>query len=262
MGIVDDVSFTSLDVNEKIDAAPEGLYRCKFYGLGSDGTVGANKNSIKIIGDHTDMYAQGYFVYDSKKSGGFTVSHLRFGPKPIKSTYIVDQADFVACHNPAYVNMYDMLDGIKEGGVFLLNSPWSLEEMETHLPASMKRTIAGKKLRFYNINAHKIATEIGLGGRVNTILQAAFFKIANIIPVEDAVKYIKEAIVDTYGSKGEKVVNMNFAAVDAGINQIEQVEYPASWSEAVDEAAAAESVPTMSRMWCARSQPRKETSCR
>ncbi|MFY9203148.1 MAG: 2-oxoacid:acceptor oxidoreductase family protein, partial [Limnochordia bacterium] len=243
VGIVDDVSFTSLDVNEKIDAAPEGLYRCKFYGLGSDGTVGANKNSIKIIGDHTDMYAQGYFVYDSKKSGGFTVSHLRFGPKPIKSTYIVDQADFVACHNPAYVNMYDMLDGIKEGGVFLLNSPWSLEEMETHLPASMKRTIAGKKLRFYNINAHKIATEIGLGGRVNTILQAAFFKIANIIPVEDAVKYIKEAIVDTYGSKGEKVVNMNFAAVDAGINQIEQVEYPASWSEAVDEAAAAESVP-------------------
>ncbi|HHX01168.1 MAG TPA: pyruvate:ferredoxin (flavodoxin) oxidoreductase [Firmicutes bacterium] len=243
VGIVDDVSFTSLDVTEKIDAAPEGLYRCKFYGLGSDGTVGANKNSIKIIGDHTDMYAQGYFVYDSKKSGGFTVSHLRFGPKPIKSTYIVDQADFVACHNPAYVNMYDMLDGIKDGGIFLLNSPWSLAEMEAHLPASMKRTIATKKLRLYSINANKIAAEIGLGGRVNTILQAAFFKIANIIPVEDAVKYIKEAIVETYGSKGEKIVNMNYAAVDAGVNQVEPVDYPLSWADAVDEAAAAENLP-------------------
>lgn len=243
VGINDDVSFTSLDVTEKVDAAPEGMYRCKFYGLGSDGTVGANKNSIKIIGDYTDMYAQGYFVYDSKKSGGFTVSHLRFGPKPIKSTYIVDQADFVACHNPAYVTMYDMLDGIKEGGIFLLNSPWTLEEMETRLPASMKRTIAAKKLRFYNINAHKIAAAIGLGGRVNTILQAAFFKITNIIPVEEAVKHIKEAIVDTYGSKGEKVINMNFAAVDAGINQVEQINYPASWADAVDEAAAAENIP-------------------
>ncbi|MDI9419960.1 MAG: pyruvate:ferredoxin (flavodoxin) oxidoreductase [Firmicutes bacterium] len=243
VGIVDDVSFTFLDIKEKIDASPEGMHRCKFYGLGSDGTVGANKNSIKIIGDHTDMYAQGYFVYDSKKSGGFTVSHLRFGPKPIKSTYIVDQADFVACHNPAYVNMYDMLDGIKEGGVFLLNSPWSLAEMETRLPASMKRTIAGKKLRFYNIDANKIAGEIGLGSRVNTILQAAFFKIANIIPVDDAVKFIKAAIVESYGSKGEKVVNMNYAAVDAGVNQVEQVNYPTAWADAVDEAAAAENIP-------------------
>lgn len=244
VGINDDVTFTSLDITEKINAAPDGLISCKFYGLGSDGTVGANKNSIKIIGDHTDMYAQGYFVYDSKKSGGLTVSHLRFGKTPIKSTYIIDQADFVACHNPAYVNMYDVLEGIKEGGVFLLNSPWTLEEMETRLPASMKRTIAEKKLQFYNIDANKIAAEIGLGGRVNTILQAAFFKIANVIPADDAIKYIKQSIQETYGSKGEKIVNMNYAAVDAGVNQLQKVDYPESWADAVDEAAAvAESVP-------------------
>lgn len=189
------------------------------------------------------MYAQGYFVYDSKKSGGLTVSHLRFGKSPIKSTYIIDQADFVACHNSAYVNMYDLLDGIKEGGTFLLNSPWTLEEMETRLPVSLKRTIAEKKLQFYNIDANKIAAEIGLGGRVNTILQAAFFKIANVIPVDDAIKYIKQSILDSYGSKGEKVVNMNYAAVDAGINQLQKVDYPASWAEAADEAAVAENVP-------------------
>ena len=162
---------------------------------------------------------------------------------PIKSTYIIDQADFVACHNPAYVNMYDVLEGIKEGGVFL-NSPWTLEEMETRLPASMKRTIAEKKLQFYNIDANKIAAEIGLGGRVNTILQAAFFKIANVIPADDAIKYIKQSIQETYGSKGEKIVNMNYAAVDAGVNQLQKVDYPESWADAVDEAAAvAESVP-------------------
>ncbi len=243
IGINDDVTFTSLEVKEQVNAAPEGLIACKFYGLGSDGTVGANQNSIKIIGDHTDMYAQGYFVYDSKKSGGLTVSHLRFGKSPIKSTYIIDQADFVACHNSAYVNMYDLLDGIKEGGTFLLNSPWTLEEMETRLPVSLKRTIAEKKLQFYNIDANKIAAEIGLGGRVNTILQAAFFKIANVIPVDDAIKYIKQSILDSYGSKGEKVVNMNYAAVDAGIRQLQKVDYPASWAEAADEAAVAENVP-------------------
>jgi len=243
IGIVDDVSFTSLEVKEKIDVAPKGLYRCKFFGLGSDGTVGANKNSIKIIGDHTDMYAQGYFVYDSKKSGGLTVSHLRFGTSPIKSTYIIDQADLIACHNHSYVSRYDILDGIKDGGIFLLNSPWSLEEMEKHLPASMKRIIATKKLKFYNIDANKIAADIGLGGRVNTILQAAFFKITNIIPVEDAVGYMKDAILKTYGKKGDKVVNMNYAAVDAGVNQVQEVQYPMTWADAVDEAAVAENVP-------------------
>lgn len=244
IGITDDVSFTSLDVKEKIDTAPEGLYRCKFFGLGSDGTVGANKNSIKIIGDHTDMYAQGYFVYDSKKSGGITVSHLRFGKSPIKSTYVIDQADLIACHNASYVTRYDLLEGIKTEGVFLLNSPWTLEEMETHLPASLKRTIAEKKLKFYNIDANTIAADIGLGGRVNTILQAAFFKIANVIPPEDAIKFIKHAIKVTYGSKGDKIVNMNYAAVDAGVSQLEQINYPESWVDAVDEAAAGlESVP-------------------
>ncbi len=244
IGITDDVSFTSLDVKEKIDTAPEGLYRCKFYGLGSDGTVGANQNSIKIIGDHTDMYAQGYFVYDSKKSGGITVSHLRFGKSPIKSTYIIDQADLIACHNASYVTRYDLLEDIKEEGVFLLNSPWTLEEMETHLPATLKRTIAEKKLKFFNIDANTIAANIGLGGRVNTILQSAFFKIANVIPPQDAIEYIKHAIKVTYGSKGDRIVNMNYAAVDAGVNELKQINYPQSWVEATDEAAASiESIP-------------------
>ena len=217
VGIVDDVTQTSLDVQENLDIAPEGLCSAKFFGLGSDGTVGANQNSIRIIGDETDMYAQGYFEYDSKKSGGITISHLRFGHTPIKAPYLVSQPNLVACHNPSYVTRYDLLDGIKEGGVFLLNSPWSLEEMETELPASLKRTIAEKKLRFYNIDAVKIAAEIGLGGRVNTILQASFFQIANVIPPADALGYIKEAILKSYGDKGEKVVNMNYAAVDADI---------------------------------------------
>lgn len=238
VGINDDVTHTSLEIKDSIDASPQGLVSCKFYGLGSDGTVGANKNSIKIIGDHTDMYAQGYFEYDSKKSGGITISHLRFGKSPIKSTYLIDQADFIACHNHSYVTRYDLLDGIKEGGTFLLNSPWSLAEMETQLPASLKRTIAAKKLKFYNIDANKIAQEIGLGGRINTVLQAAFFKIANVIPVDDAVKYIKEAIKNTYGRRGEKVVNMNYAAVDQGIEYVEQINYPESWINAQDEAAA------------------------
>ncbi|NMB25329.1 MAG: pyruvate:ferredoxin (flavodoxin) oxidoreductase [Firmicutes bacterium] len=244
VGINDDVTNTSLEVKEKIDAAPEGLIRAKFFGLGSDGTVGANQNSIRIIGDHTDMFAQGYFQYDSKKSGGVTISHLRFGKTPIKSTYLIDQADFIACHNPSYVTRYDILDGIKEGGVFLLNSPWTLEEMETHLPASLKRTIAQKKLRFYNIDAVHIAGEIGLGGRINTVLQAAFFKIANVLPYEQAEQYMKEAIRTSYGRRGEKVVNMNFAAVDRGSKELVEIKYPATWAEAVDEAAAAaEPVP-------------------
>ncbi|MDI9458617.1 MAG: pyruvate:ferredoxin (flavodoxin) oxidoreductase [Bacillota bacterium] len=240
VGITDDVTFTSLNIPESLDIGPEGLISCKFYGLGSDGTVGANQNSIKIIGDHTDMYAQGYFEYDSKKSGGITISHLRFGNSPIKAPYLVNEPNLVACHNPSYVKRYDLLDGIKEGGVFLLNSPWTLEEMETELPASLKRTIAQKKLRFYNIDAVKIAAEIGLGGRINTILQSAFFQIANVIPPADAVRYIKEAISNTYGDKGEKIVNMNYAAVDSAVSHLVQIDYPASWGEATEAAAAAE----------------------
>ncbi len=230
IGIIDDVSHTSLEVKEFIDAAPQGVYRCKFYGLGSDGTVGANKNSIKIIGDNTDMYAQGYFVYDSKKSGGITISHLRFGKTPIQSPYLIDQAELIACHNPSYVTRYDVLDGIKEGGIFLLNSSWSAAEMEEKLPAAMKRTIASKKVKFYNIDAVKIAGEVGLGGRINAVMQAAFFKIANVIPVENAFEYIKSAIKKTYGKKGDKVVNMNIAAVDQAVQALEEIQYPASWA--------------------------------
>lgn len=240
VGITDDVTFTSLPAGEELDISPEDLISCKFYGFGSDGTVGANQNSIKIIGDHTDMYAQGYFEYDSKKSGGITISHLRFGNSPIKAPYLVRQPNFVACHNPSYVKRYDMLEGIKEGGIFLLNSPWTLEEMENELPASLKRTIAEKKLRFYNIDAVKIAQEIGLGGRINTILQAAFFQIANVIPAEDAFKYIKDAILASYGDKGEKVVNMNYAAVDSATSHLVEIKYPASWAQAEEAAAAAE----------------------
>ena len=244
VGITDDVTYTSLPIREELNIAPQDLISCKFYGFGSDGTVGANQNSIKIIGDHTDMYAQGYYEYDSKKSGGLTISHLRFGKSPIKAPYLVRQADFIACHKPSYVKIYDLLDGIKEGGVFLLNSPWTVEEMEKELPASLRRTIAQKKLRFYNIDAVKIAQEIGLGGRINTILQTAFFQIANVIPPEDAIRYIKEAIYNTYGDKGEKVVQMNYAAVDKAVEHLVKIDYPASWAEAQDEAAAAaESVP-------------------
>ncbi len=240
VGINDDVTHTSLEVKESIDAAPEGVHRCKFFGLGSDGTVGANKNSIKIIGDNTDMYAQGYFVYDSKKSGGITISHLRFGKAPIQSTYLIDQAELIACHNPSYVTRYDVLDGIKEGGIFLLNSPWTLAEMEEKLPAGMKQTIAKKKVRFYNIDAVKIASEVGLGGRINAVMQAAFFKIADIIPVEKAFEYIKYAIKKTYGKKGDKVVNMNIAAVDRAAEALEEIKYPASWATATTGAVIPE----------------------
>ena len=240
VGIIDDVTNTSLEVQGNLNIAPKGLISAKFYGLGSDGTVGANQNSIRIIGDETDMYAQGYFEYDSKKSGGITISHLRFGDTPIKAPYLVSQADLVACHNPSYVTRYDMLDGIKEGGVFLLNSPWSLEEMETELPAHLKRTIAEKKLQFYNIDAVKIAAEIGLGGRINTILQASFFQIANVIPAADALRFIKEAIFQSYGDKGEKIVNMNYAAVDSATSHLIKVEYPTNWASATEAAASLE----------------------
>ncbi len=247
VGITDDVTGTSLEVKEYIDTAPAGVYRCKFFGLGSDGTVGANKNSIKIIGDNTDMYAQAYFVYDSKKSGQVTTSHLRFGNSLIKAPYLIDQADLIACHNSSFLGKFDILEGIKEGGVFLLNSPWSAEEMDTKLPGSLKRTIATKKLRFYNIDAVKIASEVGLGGRINVVMQAAFFQIANIIPADKAIGYIKDAIKKTYGKKGDKIVAMNFAAVDKALDALEQINYPAEWANAVDEAAAAVTVPDFVR---------------
>ncbi len=237
VGIMDDVTNTSLPVAKQINAAPEGTIACKFYGLGSDGTVGANKNSIKIIGDHTAMYAQGYFAYDSKKSGGLTVSHLRFGKQPIQSPYLIDAADFVACHNPSYVTRYNVCDGIKEGGIFLLNSPWTLEEMEKELPASMKRAIAEKKLRFYNIDAIKLAREVGMGGRINTIMQSAFFKLANVIPAGEAIEYMKAAAKKSYGNKGDDVVKKNWDAIDAGANAIEEIAYPASWATANEGAA-------------------------
>jgi len=246
VGINDDVTHTSLELKETVDTSPEGTIRCKFFGLGSDGTVGANKNSIKIIGDNTDMYAQGYFVYDSKKSGGITISHLRFGKSPIKSSYLIDQADFIACHNPSYMSRYDVLDGLKTGGSFLLNSSWTLEDMENILPAKVKRFIAGKKIRFYNIDAVKIAGEVGLGGRINAIMQAAFFQIANVIPAEQAIDYIKQAIKKTYSKKGDAIVNMNWNAVDKAISCLEEVKYPSTWAEvvdALDNAAAASELP-------------------
>lgn len=237
VGINDDVTNLSLDYSDTVDAAPEGAVRCKFYGLGSDGTVGANKNSIKIIGDHTDMYAQGFFCYDSKKSGGLTVSHLRFGKSPIQSTYLIDAADFSACHNPSYVTRYDMLSDVKEGGVFLLNSPWSIEQMEQELPAEVKNTIARKKLRFYNIDAIEIAQKAGMGGRINTVMQSAFFKVAGIIPEADAIKYMKQAVKETYGKKGDKIVNMNYAAIDMGAQELTEVKYPQSWENTTTGAA-------------------------
>ncbi len=236
VGIVDDVTGTSIDVTETIDASAKGAISCKFYGLGSDGTVGSNKNSIKIIGDYTEKYAQAYFAYDSKKSGGITVSHLRFGDTPIRSSYLIDQADFVACHNPSYVVKYDMISDLKDGGTFLLNSPWSLKEMEKQLPASMKNMIAKKHIKFYNINAIKVVTEIGLGNRISTTMQACFFKLANVIPYADAEKHMKEFVVKSFSKKGEAVVNMNFAAIDNAIANIEEVNYPESWATATDGA--------------------------
>ena len=242
VGINDDVTGRSLPVTEKIDAAPAGAISCKFYGLGSDGTVGSNKNSIKIIGNYTEKYAQAYFAYDSKKSGGITVSHLRFGDKPIKSAYLIDQADFVACHNPSYVVKYDMISDLKDGGVFLLNSPWTVEEMDEKLPASMKNAIAKKHIKFYNVDAIKVVEEIGLGNRISTAMQACFFKLAGVIPYADAEKHMKEFVVKSFSKKGEKVVNMNFAAIDHAVDNIVEVKYDADkWSKTTEGAVA---VPT------------------
>lgn len=238
IGINDDVTYTSLEVPEKFTTAPEGTIRCKFWGLGSDGTVGANKSAIKIIGDNTPLYAQGYFAYDSKKSGGVTISHLRFGKKPIRSTYLIDEADFIACHNQAYVHQYDVIKGLKKGGTFVLNCKWNAEQLDEHLPANLKKYIAENDINFYTIDATDIAEEIGLGNRINMIMQAAFFKLANVIPIEDAVSYLKDSIVKSYGRKGEKVVNMNFKAVDRGIEALVKVNVPEYWKDAKEEAAA------------------------
>jgi pyruvate-ferredoxin/flavodoxin oxidoreductase len=229
VGIVDDVKFSNLPVLPDISTAPAGTFEGKFFGLGADGTVGANKNSIKIIGDSTDKYVQGYFAYDSKKSGGITISHLRFGDKIIRSTYLVKQPEFVACSTPAYLYKYDMLEGIKENGSFLLNSTWDVEETKKRLPDGYKKVLAEKNISFYLINATKIALDLGLGGRTNTIMQSAFFKVSNVIPYELAVDQMKKAIYKTYGKKGEKIVDMNYAAVDQGGNAIVKVEIPKEW---------------------------------
>ena len=238
VGIIDDVMNTSLPEGDFVNAAPEGTICCKFFGLGSDGTVGANKNSIKIIGDHTNMFAQGYFAYDSKKSGGLTISHLRFGKTPIQSPYLIDSADFVACHNASYVTRYDVLEGIKDGGVFLLNSPWTVEDMERELPASMKQTIAKKHIRFYNMDAVKLAREVGMGNRINTIMQSAFFKLAEIIPADEAIDYMKAAAKKSYAKKGEDVVQKNYAAIDIGVTGITEINYPEAWATAASGATA------------------------
>ena len=234
VGITDDVTETSLDIPKEFASAPAGTVRCKFWGLGSDGTVGANKSAIKIIGDNTDLYAQGYFAYDSKKSGGLTVSHLRFGDTPIQSTYLINAADYIACHNPSYVHIYDVLEGIQEGGTFVLNCHWSPEELEKELPASMRRTIAEKNIKVCIIDAVKIAGNVGLGGRINMIMQTAFFNLSAVIPFERAVALLKESIKTTYGKKGDKIVNMNIAAVDQTIENLIEVAVPESWKDAVD----------------------------
>ena len=243
VGINDDVTFTSLPYNGAFKIVEEGTVRCKFWGLGSDGTVGANKQAIKIIGNHTDLYAQAYFAYDSKKSGGVTISHLRFGKSPIRSPYLIDEADYIACHNQAYVYQYDLLKGLKKGGVFVLNCIWNEEELEQHLPATMKQYIAENEIKFYTVNATKIADEIGLGNRINMIMQAAFFKLAAIIPEEEAVTYLKEAVVKAYGKKGEKVVSMNHAAIDNGFSAAVKVNVPESWKAVEAEAAVAVDEP-------------------
>ena len=235
VGIVDDVTNTSLPKEHVLDITPKGTTSCMFWGLGSDGTVGANKSAIKIIGDKTDMYAQGYFSYDSKKSGGITVSHLRFGHTPINMPFLINFADYVAVHNSSYVRRYNVAAGLKDGGTFLLNCPWSAEELNKELPGQLKRYLAAHHINFYTIDAVKIASEIGLGGRINMIMQSAFFKLTGIIPVEDAVKYLKESIVHSYGKKGQKVVDMNNAAVDKGVDAIVKIDVPADWANCADE---------------------------
>lgn len=239
IGITDDVTNLSLEVGPSPVTAPEGITSCKFWGLGADGTVGANKNSIKIIGDHTDMYAQAYFDYDSKKSGGVTISHLRFGHSKIKSTYLINKADFVACHNPAYIRKYNMVQDLKDGGTFLLNCSWNAEELEHHLPGQAKRYIAEHNIKFYTIDGIKLGIETGMGARINTILQSAFFKLANIIPIDDAVKYMKDAATASYMKKGEDVVKKNHNAIDAGLANVVEINVPDSWKNAEDETLSA-----------------------
>ncbi len=235
IGIEDDVTNLSLKTGAALVTTPEGTINCKFWGLGADGTVGANKNSIKIIGDNTDMYAQAYFDYDSKKSGGVTMSHLRFGKKPIKSTYLIHRANFVACHNPSYIDKYNMVQELVDGGTFLLNCPWDMEGLEAHLPGQVKAYIANHGIKFYTIDGIKIGKEIGLGGRINTVLQSAFFKLAAIIPEEEAIELMKTAAKNTYGRKGDKIVQMNYDAIDAGAKQVVEVAVPESWKNAADE---------------------------
>ena len=236
VGIEDDVTFTSIPVEDELRIVTPGTVRCKFWGLGSDGTVGANKQAIKIIGENTNKYVQAYFAYDSKKSGGVTMSHLRFGDTPIRSTYLIDEADYIACHVQAYVNQYDLLKGLKKGGNFVLNTIWNEEEIERKLPAKMKRYIAENEINFYTVNATKIASEIGLGRRINMIMQSAFFKLAEIIPQEEATEYLKASIKKAYGKKGDKVVNMNYEAVEAGMNSLVKINVPESWKTATEEA--------------------------
>ena len=235
IGIEDDVTHLSLKADEPLVTTPEGTINCKFWGLGADGTVGANKNSIKIIGDNTDMYAQAYFDYDSKKSGGVTMSHLRFGKSPIKSTYLIRQANFVACHNPSYVDKYNMVQELVDGGTFLLNCSWDMEGLEEHLPGQVKSYIANHNIKFYTIDGIKIGKEIGLGGRINTVLQSAFFKLAAIIPEEEAIDLMKAAAKATYGRKGDKIVQMNYDAIDAGAKQVVEIQVPDSWKSCPDE---------------------------
>jgi len=243
VGIEDDVTHTSLPVAEEIDVAPSGTIQCKFWGLGADGTVGANKSAIKIVGDNTELYAQAYFAYDAKKSGGITMSHLRFGKERIQSPYLIKTADYIACHNPAFVHKYDLLAGIKDGGTFVLNCPWNADELNAHLPASLKRTIAEKHLKFYTIDAVKLAGKVGLGGRINMIMQTVFFKLAKVLPVDEAVTHLKEAIVKAYGKKGEKVVQMNYAGVDAALDNLVKVDVPAGWASAPSSGGEAPSDP-------------------
>ncbi|NLY20368.1 MAG: pyruvate:ferredoxin (flavodoxin) oxidoreductase [Tissierellia bacterium] len=235
IGIDDDVTHLSLKEDEIINTEPAGTIKCKFWGFGSDGTVGANKSAIKIIGDGTDMYAQGYFDYDSKKSGGVTMSHLRFGNEPIKSTYLITESDFMSCSKQSYVYQYDLLRGLKKGGTFLLNTLWSEEELDSHLPNYMKKYIAQNDIKFYTINATKIAAEVGLGGRTNMVMQAAFFKLSEVLPLDVAVQKLKEAIVNDYGSKGEDIVNMNYKAVDSGIESLVEINVPDAWKDIADD---------------------------
>jgi len=247
VGIEDDVTFRSLPITEKLDTVPEGTVQCVFWGFGSDGTVGSCKNAIKIIGNNTGMYAQGYFAYDSKKSGGLTISYLRFGKEPIRSTYCITSADYVACHKTSYIDKYDMLDSLKEGGIFVLNAPWSDAELEEHLPAKLKKKIAEKKAKFYVIDAVKIAKEVGLGERINMIMQTVFFKLSKVLPEEEAIKYLKDAIQKTYGQKGEHIVKMNWDAVEKAREALREVKYPESWAEVKVEEKVDESLPEFVR---------------